>query len=77
MRLTENGVEQIVSGTIADTSPTTASYVAPDGTIWFGTERGLVVYSEGQFHEYTASGLNSSKINNKIIIAEGCTSVCY
>ncbi len=63
VRLTENGVEQIVSGTIADTSPTTASYVAPDGTIWFGTERGLVVYSEGQFHEYTASGLNSAKIN--------------
>ena len=66
IRMDENGVEKVNSGTVADSMPTTASYVSKDGSIWFGTEKGLVVYSEGKFYEYEGNVLNSAKIN-KII----------
>lgn len=66
IRMDENGVEKVVSGTVADYKPTTASYVSKDGSIWFGTESGLVVYSEGRFYEYEGAVLNNAKIN-KII----------
>ncbi|MCR4715158.1 MAG: hypothetical protein K5751_12380 [Treponemataceae bacterium] len=66
IRMNEHGVEKVESGTVADYMPTTASFVSKDGTIWLGTEKGLVVYSEGKFCEYEGTVLNSAKIN-KII----------
>ena len=66
IRMDENGVQKVHSGTVMDSSPTTASYVSKDGSIWFGTEKGLVVFNDGKFYEYEGSGLSSAKIN-KII----------
>ena len=68
----ENGeVKKMVTGTAVDTFPTTASYIAPDGSIWFGTEKGLVVYSGGKFYEYTGEILDTAKINKIISDREG------
>ena len=63
VRIDDNGAERVVTGTVADSVPVTSSYVADDGCIWFGTESGLVVYSEGKFYEYTGSALANAKIN--------------
>lgn len=64
-------IEEVKSGTILDRVAMTAPFVAADGTIWFGTEKGLVVYSGGTFHEYKGSQLNSAKINKIICDREG------
>ena len=58
--------EMLKTGTAVDVMPTTAMFSESDGTIWFGTEQGLVVYSDGEFHEYGGDVLSSAKIN-KII----------
>ena len=68
----KNGVvKKIETGTVADTISTSASYLAEDGSIWFGTEKGLVVYAEGKFHEYTGDILDTAKINKIICDREG------
>ena len=66
IRVKDKKVEPLHTKTILDSLPTTAIYVAKDGAIWLGTEKGLVVYSNGDFHEYTDSILSTAKIN-KII----------
>lgn len=59
-------VEKLTTNTILDNITTSSIYSAPNGNIWFGTERGLVVYADGNFIEYNKDVLNSAKIN-KII----------
>lgn len=63
----KNGsAEKITTNTILDSVPTTSIYSSPNGTIWFGTEKGLVVYENGIFHEYTVGELSVAKINRII-----------
>lgn len=59
-------VEKLTTNTILDDITTSSIYSAPNGNLWFGTERGLVVYADGKFIEYNKDVLNSAKIN-KII----------
>lgn len=66
IRVNNGNIEKIKTGTILDSTPCSASYTAQSGEIWFGTDKGLVVYSDGKFHEYTGDILSSAKIN-KII----------
>ena len=66
LRIQNGSVEQIKSQTILDEIATISIYTTRDGTMWFGTEQGLVVYSEGSFYEYNGNILSSAKIN-KII----------
>ena len=68
----ENGLpKKIHTGTILDSVPTWSIYVADDGNIWFGSESGLVVYSEGQFHECHIKNIEGAKINKIIRDREG------
>ena len=63
----QNGVVQkIKSGTMLDSSPVTASYLGSNGNVWFGTAKGLAVYSNGSFYEFHDEELNNAKVN-KII----------
>ena len=66
IRVSNGLVTKIHTGTILDVSPTNTMYMEENGTIWFGTEKGLAVYSHGTFSEYTGSGLEKAHIN-KII----------
>ncbi|MCR4954034.1 MAG: hypothetical protein K6A43_08160, partial [Treponema sp.] len=66
IRVNNDNVEKLKTGTILDTVPCSATYTAQDGTMWFGTDNGVVVYSNGKFYEYTGDILSSAKIN-KII----------
>lgn len=66
IRVNNGIVEKVKTGTILDSVPTSASYTASNGTIWFGTEKGVVVYDNGSFFEYSGSILSTAKIN-KII----------
>ncbi|MBO5606746.1 MAG: hypothetical protein J5930_06375 [Treponema sp.] len=70
-RLKNGKAELVHTGTILDTSPTWAIHVEKDGSIWFGTERGVVVYSGGSFHEYKEMSQTITKINKIISDREG------
>ena len=59
-------VEKIKTNTYLDNITTSSIYSAQNGDLWFGTEKGLVVYDDGKFIEYNGDVLNSAKIN-KII----------
>ncbi len=71
LRIHDGKLEKVQSGTILDSVATTCAFVADDGTVWFGTEKGLVVYRKGRFHEYSGSSLDSAKINKIISDREG------
>ena len=60
------GMQKMETGTLIDDTSVTASYAAADGTLWFGTEKGLVALSDGKFYEYDGDILDSAKINRII-----------
>lgn len=70
VKISGGKVTHIETGTMLDTIPTWASHVSKDGTIWFGCEKGLVVYSKGKFYEYSDSD-SIQKINKIISDREG------
>ncbi len=73
--LGDNGIITIKNGvlkhlwtkTLLDYSPTCTIYQEPNGTMWFGTEHGLVVYYDGKFIEYDGSHKEDLININKII----------
>ena len=69
--LENNKLKKISSGTIIDKVPTLSMYVAPDGTMLFGTEKGVVSYRKGIFEESDNKDLSSAKINKIIRDREG------
>lgn len=71
VRVYNGVVEKLTSGTVMDFVPTTASHLDPNGTLWFGTERGLVVYNNGKFYEYKGASLAIANINKIICDREG------
>ena len=64
----ENGVAtNITTNTFLDNIPTCAILQDKNGDIWFGTEKGIAVYSKGEFIEYKGSAeLIGSNINRII-----------
>ena len=68
-----NGIVKIIkTNTLLDSIPTTTIMQDKSGTIWFGTEHGLVVYTSGKFVEYDgAQELTGSNINKIIQDREG------
>ena len=64
----ENGIaKKVVSNTILDSVPTCSILEDNGGNIWFGTEKGLAVYTKGEFVEYKgAPELSNSNINRII-----------
>lgn len=68
----KNGeVTKVTTGTLLDHNSTKSIYTAPNGAIWFGTEKGLAVYDDGSFYEYTGEMLNTATINKIIDDREG------
>lgn len=66
IRMHNGGAIRLETNTILDTIPTCAILEDTNGDLWFGTEKGLVVYSNGEFIEYKQSqeliGSNINKI---------------
>lgn len=62
----ENGVHRkIRTNTILDSVPCCTIYPSKNGSLWFGTESGLVVYDSGCFYEYKANNaLTKANINS-------------
>ena len=72
VRVRNSNVSPLKTGTMLDTTSTSTIYVATDGTIWFGTEKGLAVFSNGAFFEYqVGKDLSSANINKIICDREG------
>ena len=69
--LNNSNFQKIKTGTLLDNIPTWAMYVGQDGTILFGTERGVVSYYNGVFAEPNNKDLASAKINRIIRDREG------
>ena len=71
-RMHNGGAEIIKTNTILDTIPTSTILEDSSGDLWFGTEKGLVVYSDNEFIEYKGSPeLVGSNINKIIQDREG------
>lgn len=66
VKIRNGQVEKVRTNTILDTISTWTIYPAPDGVIWFGNEKGIVVLSNGVYTQYKQPDSNVSKIN-KII----------
>ncbi len=62
---------RILTGTILDYSPTGTIYPAPDGSVWFGTDDGLVVCKDDDFYECPIQNIKNTKINKIICDREG------
>ena len=71
VHLVGDNAEVVHTGTLLDSVPVTAIYPAADGTIWFGTESGLVVYSGGVFTVCPKEDVQNAKINRIICDREG------
>ena len=71
VRMENGSPKKIRTGTILDTVPTWSIYTAEDGSLWFGSELGLVVYSEGKFNECHIKNIEGAKINKIIRDREG------
>lgn len=64
----QNGnVSKIKSDTFLDSTPTYSIYCDDSGSMWFGTEKGLVLYSGGDFSIYDQNNQISNTSINKII----------
>lgn len=64
----KNGVlKHLKTDTLLDYSPTCTIYQEPNGTMWFGTENGLVAYYNGKFIEYNGPNKDALININKII----------
>lgn len=68
MAKVSNGtVDKIKSGTIIDYEPSKCIYSDSMGSLWFGTERGLVLYSDGIYTTYDDNTIIKSASINKIL----------
>ncbi|MBP5358794.1 MAG: hypothetical protein J6Y69_06385 [Treponema sp.] len=70
IKISNGKVIKVHTNTMLDSVPAWASHVTKDGTIWFGCEKGLVVYHNGTFYEYDESD-SVQKINKIISDREG------
>lgn len=71
VHLVGDNAEVVHTGTMLDSVPVTAIYPAEDGTVWFGTESGLAVYSGGVFTVCPKEDVQNAKINRIICDREG------
>ena len=63
-----NGViDKIKSGTIIDYEPSKCFYSDSTGSLWFGTERGLVLFSDGVYTTYDDNTQIQNASINKIL----------
>lgn len=65
-KLQKGLLSKVETGSLLDSTATTTIYNSQDGNIWFGAEKGLVVFNDGEYTEYKGPILENAKIN-KII----------
>ncbi len=64
----QNGeVTKVVTDTFLDSRPTNTIYCDKTGSLWFGTEKGLVLYRDGLYSVYDENPAISNSSINKII----------
>lgn len=66
-KVSNGTVDKIKSGTIIDYEPSKCIYSDSMGSLWFGTERGLVLYSDGIYTTYDDNTIIKSASINKIL----------
>ena len=66
-KVSNGTVDKIKSGTIIDYEPSKCIYSDSMGSLWFGTERGLVLYSDGVYTTYDDNTIIQSASINKIL----------
>lgn len=66
-KVSNGTVDKIKSGTIIDYEPSKCIYSDSMGSLWFGTERGLVLYSDGVYTTYDDNTRIQNASINKIL----------
>ncbi|MBQ7159758.1 MAG: hypothetical protein IJS09_10130 [Treponema sp.] len=64
-------VKKLRTGTLLDHTPATSTLLDGNGSIWFGTENGIIVYNNGRYYRYESEALYMAKINRIICDREG------
>lgn len=67
VRLNNGEVTKIKTNTVCDLEPTICIYADSTGALWFGTEKGLVLYSDGVFSTYDDNQAIVNGSINKIL----------
>lgn len=67
VRISNEKVELIKTGTVIDYEPTNCIFCDSTGNLWFGTEKGLILYSEGKYIPYLDNQAIASGAISKII----------
>jgi len=67
VKVSNGKVTRIESGTLLDKEPTYNIYCDESGSIWFGSEKGLVLYTEGKFSVYDDNTPIANASINKIM----------
>ena len=71
IQLNNGKITRVKTNTALDNMATWAIYVGNDGTIWFGTDKGVYAYNNGIYNEYKSSTVSNAKINKLICDREG------
>jgi ligand-binding sensor domain-containing protein/class 3 adenylate cyclase len=65
-------ITAVKSGTVLDSSPANCIYCDKNGIMWFGTENGLVQFTDGVYYQYTeTNGLSNNNVKRIIEDREG------
>lgn len=67
VRINNDEITRIESGTLIDNYPTQSIYHDASGISWFGTDRGLVQYRNGRYFEYVTGTVLDNNTVSKII----------
>ncbi len=72
VKVSNGEVTRVVTDTMLDYTPTNTIYCDETGSLWFGTEKGLVLYRDGFYSVYDENtGISNSSINKIIGDREG------
>lgn len=67
IKVSNGEVTRVKTNTMLDYTPTNTIYCDESGSLWFGTEKGLVLYRDGLYSVYDENAAISNSSINKII----------
>jgi len=72
VKISNGSVTKIKTGTIADYEPSNCMFCDSTGAIWFGSEKGVVLFKDGTYSEYEdTESISSGSINSIFEDREG------
>lgn len=72
VKISNGSISKVVTNTVADYEPTNCMLCDSTGALWFGSERGIVLFKDGTYSEYEDSeSISTGSINSIFEDREG------